>query len=117
MSVGYHPPMRADPVQLGADHSTRFDTEVNMPHPRRALLSVLLSMFFLFTLPVPVLASGCPASDGATVLLPVLNYPLPSPNYFVQYKVGVGPWTQATTYINVYGATLASPYRSDSGYS
>jgi len=88
-----------------------------MPNPRHALLSVLLAALFLFTLPDSLSASGCPANDGATVLSPVLNYPLMSPNYAVQYRVGAGPWTQATTYISVYGATLASPYRGDSGYS
>src|SRR5579863_9312001 len=60
-------------------------------------------------------AATCP-SDPPTSTTSVLNYPLPSPNYAVQYRVGSGPWTPATTYISVYGGTLASPYRGDSGY-
>ena len=57
-----------------------------------------------------------PLHDATPPAAP-LTYPMPSNRYAVQYQVGSGSWIDAKVYISVYGGTLASPYRSDSGYS
>jgi hypothetical protein len=60
----------------------------------------------------------CPVGPAATYQEPPANYPLPSDRYAVQYRLGgKGGWTDATVHISEYGATDASPYRSDSGYT
>src|SRR5580698_3615127 len=45
-----------------------------------------------------------------------LAYPMPSDRYAVQYQLGSGPWTNAKVYISYYGATMASPFNTNSGY-
>ena len=45
-----------------------------------------------------------------------LSYPIISDQYSVQYKLGGGAWTPAPVHISYYGATLASPSNSASGY-
>ena len=78
--------------------------------------SMLISALLLVAFSGLASAFDCVLHD-ATRPSPLLNYPLPSNKYAVQYKVGNGTWTPATTYTRVYGGTIASPYRGDSGYS
>jgi hypothetical protein len=64
-------------------------------------------------------SSDCVVHDATPPAVPLV-YPTPPPTvdrYAVQYGVDGGPWTSATVYISVYGGTLASPFRDDSGYS
>ncbi len=46
----------------------------------------------------------------------LLTYPMVSDQYAVQYKLGDGGWSNAPVYISYYGATLASPFNTNSGY-
>ena len=63
-------------------------------------------------------AGSCVVHDATPPPIP-LTYPNPAgvDRYAVQYSVDDGPWTAANVNISVYGGTLASPYRGDSGYS
>jgi hypothetical protein len=63
-------------------------------------------------------AAGCVIHDATPPAIP-LTYPHPSglDRYAVEYSVNGGAWTPANVNISVYGGTLASPYRGDSGYS
>ena len=62
--------------------------------------------------------TGCGTDDTNNVFFPTnaLNYPMPSDQYAVQYKLGNGDWTNASVYISYYGETLASPFNISSGY-
>lgn len=57
----------------------------------------------------------CPQTDAMLPTQP-LNYPLPSDQYAVQYRVGSGVWTNANVYISYYGETDGSPSRTNSGF-
>jgi hypothetical protein len=61
-------------------------------------------------------ASDCTLNTGGPPASP-LTYPMTSNRYAVQYRVDGGPWTDVRVYISYYGATDASPFRNDSGYS
>jgi lysophospholipase L1-like esterase len=62
-------------------------------------------------------APDCAVSDPTGVYPSTLsNYPVPSGEYAVQYKLGAGPWTEAMVYISKYGGAIASPYHKFSGY-
>ena len=79
-------------------------------NPKQLIVPLLLAAF-------AGLACGqCPVMDATPPASP-LAYPMPSDRYAVQYQVRGGGWTDAQVYISVYGGTLGSPYRSDSGYS
>jgi hypothetical protein len=60
--------------------------------------------------------AGC-VDNYPTVASPALDYPRPSDLYAVQYQVGAGNWITAKVYVSYYGATAASPWRRDSGYT
>lgn len=63
----------------------------------------------------PLALAQCPVSD-AQAPAAILNYPMVSDRYAVQYSVGGGPMTNANAYISYYGSSLASPPRKESGY-
>jgi lysophospholipase L1-like esterase len=64
-------------------------------------------------------AQKCPVPYDPTIEVypsTALNYPLPSDQYAVQYKLGGGGWIDAKAYISKYGGTVASPFHTYSGY-
>jgi hypothetical protein len=81
---------------------------------------VALSLVGLFSAVVyaRAAAADCTVKDATPPATP-LSYPNPPgvARYAVDYRVDDGPWTAANVNISVYGGTLASPYRGDSGYS
>ena len=56
-------------------------------------------------------------SPDITYPKPPLTYPMTSDRYAVQYKVGLGDWTDAKVYISYYGGTNSSPLNGSSGYT
>ncbi len=61
--------------------------------------------------------TGC-ANDDTNVVYPAtpLTNAMISDQYAVQYKLGNGGWSNAPVHISYYGATLASPFNTNSGY-
>jgi hypothetical protein len=56
------------------------------------------------------------SDDDTNIIYPtnLLMYPMISDQYAVQYKLGNG--SNAPVHISYYGATLASPFNTNSGY-
>lgn len=79
---------------------------------RRHLIAPLLLLGALAS------AQQCPVVTNAdTYPATPLTYPMTSNRYSVQYQLGgSGTWTDAQTYISVYGGTNSSPYVKDSQY-
>src|SRR5580658_8149713 len=80
--------------------------------PRHLLVPLLLAGF------TSAAFAQCPDTD-ATITYPVtpLTYPLTSDRYAVQYQLNDEGWTNAQVYISYYGGTVASPFKSVSGYT
>jgi hypothetical protein len=87
-------------------------------NPRHATLPLLLAVLPSSVFAQQISNSGCAASPNATYPASPDAYPTTSDQYAVQYKLGgAAGLTAALVYISKYGATDASPYRSDSGYT
>jgi hypothetical protein len=89
---------------------------------RHLILPLLLTAFASVASGQEVLPTSsspaCAVGPAATYQVPPDIYPLTSNQYAVQYRLGgASGWTDAQVFISNYGETMASPYRSDSGYT
>ncbi|MGA2714707.1 MAG: hypothetical protein ABSG41_16530 [Bryobacteraceae bacterium] len=82
-------------------------------NPRCAIVPLLLAPFAPVALAQMILPDSsspmCAVIPKATYLDTPLKYPMTSDRYAVQYKVGLGDWTDAQVYISYYGGTNSSP--------
>ena len=73
-------------------------------------------LLFLAAFTPVVFAQRCPAPDAAQYPTNPLQYPLPSDQYTVEYRLNGGAWTSVPVHISIYGGSNASPYEPFTNY-